>query len=135
MVNFDNHDVRIEEAPINWDNRNINYEEIMKQFEDFDIAFLIMPQMEVSAPEGSTHTQPIPPFEHYYLMFRHFGPKLRWRSYTSAVILPSNKKVDQIIPGDGVRQGIRSALDSWMRAMNFENKNELEIIVNRDGKI
>lgn len=53
-------------------------------------------------------------------MFRHFGPILEWRSYQSAVILPSSKKINKLIKGNGVKQGLISCMDSWIRCMNYE---------------
>jgi hypothetical protein len=44
---------------------------------------------------------------------------LQWRSYQSAIILPSDKDIGVIKTGNGVRQGIISALDSFMRTLNF----------------
>lgn len=58
-------------------------------------------------------------------MFRHFGPILEWRSYQSAVILPSSKKINKLIKGNGVKQGLISCMDSWIRCMNYEMQNKL----------
>jgi hypothetical protein len=62
---------------------------------------------------------------------RHLGPLLQWRSYQSAIILPSSKSVGKIIQGHGVRQGIISALDAQMRTLNFEMKNAVDVIAAR----
>jgi hypothetical protein len=39
--------------------------------------------------KSSTYEEKIPDFEHIYLMARYFGPKLKWRAYSSAIIIPS----------------------------------------------
>ncbi len=62
---------------------------------------------------------------------RYLGPQLQWRSYQSAIILPSHDNVGQIISGHGVTQGINSALDALMRTLNFELKNSIDVIAAR----
>ena len=46
MALFENNDVRIREIPMNWSNKNINYEEMKEELKDLDIAFLILPKFE-----------------------------------------------------------------------------------------
>jgi hypothetical protein len=38
---------------------------------------------------SQTYNEKIPVFEHIYLIARYFGQKLKWRSYSSAIIIPS----------------------------------------------
>ena len=68
-------------------------------------------------------------------MIRHFGPVLKWRCYQSAIILPSSKNYNKIIKGNGVRQGLISCMDSFMRTLNYEVGKTLEVITNRGGSV
>jgi|JI10StandDraft_1071094.scaffolds.fasta_scaffold3068235_1 hypothetical protein len=65
------------------------------------------------------------------MLVRYVGPQLQWRSYQSAIILPSYKGVGELKLGHGVTQGINSALDSFMRTLNFEMKTSIDVITAR----
>lgn len=65
------------------------------------------------------------------MLVRYLGPLLQWRSYQSAIILPSSTDIGKLKTGHGVRQGIISALDSFMRTLNFELRNSIDVITNR----
>jgi hypothetical protein len=45
--------------------------------------------------------------------------------------LPSHKHIGEIKTGCGVRQGIISALDAFMRTLNFEMKDSMDVIACR----
>jgi len=62
---------------------------------------------------------------------RHLGPLLQWRSCNSAIILPSTKDIGVLKTGHGVRQGLLSALDAFMRTLNYEIKNSIDVIAVR----
>lgn len=89
--------------------------------------------MEEVLKESSfgTHIEEIPAFEHFYMLVRFVGPQLQWRSYQSAIILPSSRSVGQLKSGHGVRQGIITALDCFMRTLNFEMRNSIDVIAAR----
>lgn len=119
--------------PVNWADGNFNYEEFVNKIKDLDISFLVLPKMDEVQGESSfgTHVESIPAYEHYYLLVRHLGPILQWRSYHSAIMLPSTKDVGTIKLGHGVQQGIISALDAFMRTLNYEMRNSIDVIAVR----
>lgn len=56
---------------------------------------------------------------------------MQWRANHSAIILPSAPSVDQIKPGHGVRQGLNSAVDGFMRILNYELKSSFDVVTAR----
>jgi hypothetical protein len=65
-------------------------------------------------------------------MARQFGPKLNWRPYVSAIIIPSTEDIDQI-NGDsnGVTRAVQSGVDAFGRVLWYELGKTIEIIVAR----
>lgn len=62
-------------------------------------------------------------FEHVYLITRFFGPKLKWRPTSSAIIIPSNQNIDKVDESlNGVTRAVQSGIDAFGRTMQYELK-------------
>ena len=64
-------------------------------------------------------------------MVRYFGVKLKFRSYRSAIVFPSYPDVDNIVPYNGVTQGLIAGSDAFGRIISYELKGTVEIVVAR----
>ena len=64
----------------------------------------------------------LPPIEVPYLMTRFIAPKMAWRSYISAVILPSEPDAmdESVESGMGVVKGCKCSADAFGRLTGFE---------------
>jgi len=78
-----------------------------------------------------SHLQNWQPFEHIYLLVRYFGVKLKFRSYRSAIVFPSYPDVDNILPYNGVTQGLIAGSDAFGRIISYELKGTVEVVVAR----
>ncbi len=53
-------------------------------------------------------------------MARFFGPKLKWRSYSSAIIIPSVEDVDKVDDNkNGITRAVQSGVDAFGRTLGF----------------
>lgn len=100
---------------------------------NYDVSFLVLPKLKPVAASHSygTHVEQVPAFEHYFLLIRYLGEQLQWRAESSAIILPSTDKLDRIVTGHGVTEGINSAVDGFMRCLDFEPDFPIEVICAR----
>ena len=78
-----------------------------------------------------THLEQEQPFQHVYLLVRYFGAKLKFRSYRSAIVFPSYPDIDQVVPYNGVTQGLIAGSDAFGRIISYELKGTVEVVVAR----
>ena len=73
-----------------------------------------------------------PSYEHIFLVTRHLGPKLIWRSTYSAIIIPSTEKVDKVDEKmNGVTRAVQSGIDAFGRCLQYELKGSIDILIAR----
>lgn len=78
-----------------------------------------------------TYIETIQPFQHIYLLVRYLAPKLKWRSYRSAIIFPSYPVIDDISINGGVTKSLISGSDAFGRIIGYELRETVEVIVAR----
>jgi hypothetical protein len=115
----------VEVINVDWAKEETNlqfYEGLVKQLQEHDIAFLVLPKLHKERGLIPTHLEQGQPFQHIYMLVRYFGLKLKFRSYKSAIIFPSYPDVDTIQPYNGVTQGLINGSDAFGRIIGFELK-------------
>lgn len=75
------------------------------------------------------------PFHHCFLLVSYFGPILKWRSYCSAIIFPSQKGLEEISANNGVSKGILAGFDAFGRTVGFELRDTIEVVVARGSAL
>lgn len=103
----------------------------MKQISDHDVAFLVLPRLQLQKELLPTHLELIQPFQHIYLLVRYFGHKLKFRSYKSAIIFPSYPDPDRIVAHNGTTQGLIAGADAFGRIIEYELRGSVEVVVAR----